>query len=287
MKSCMAWLQCDALHQEVRKLKMIGQGAVKQVFLSEWKGHKVALSKLSSLDYREDFVHGLEMLRALQSPHTVTLMGFCLEDHTFITEYHPLGSLVNLNTVLELEKYRSVNNWQTRLRLATEYVATLAFLHSSPAGVRVMCDSSDLAKTLSQYLLTNDFHLVANDLDALPRVERQAGGLVKCGHRELLGDFVAPEQRWPHGEELQFTDRLMPGYDEKTDIWKIPEVVNFLLGRVQGSDQVHFHLFDIHAQCKKRDPSQRPSAQEVLQLYRTVLDTMIKDNPTPGSRDML
>lgn len=31
MRNCSPWLQCPAVRSEVRKLKMIGQGAVKQV----------------------------------------------------------------------------------------------------------------------------------------------------------------------------------------------------------------------------------------------------------------
>ncbi|KAJ8281106.1 hypothetical protein GJAV_G00063590 [Gymnothorax javanicus] len=287
MKSCSPWLQCSAVRAEVRKLKMIGQGAVKQVFLAEWKGLKVAVSKLSSSDYREDFLHGLTMLQALQGPHVVLLVGLCVEDHTFVTEYHPLGSLLNLDSVLEQEKYRKLDTWRTRLQLALEYVSALHYLHNSPAGTRVMCDSNDPEKTLSQFLLTSDFHLVANDLDALPAVEKARGSLVKCGHRELRGEFVAPEQLWPHGEEVPFSDELMPGYDEKTDVWKIPDVTRFLLGRVSGGDVAHFHLFEIHSQCKRKDPAGRPSAREVLGVYRTVYANMIKDNPSTGSRDML
>ncbi|KAJ8335712.1 hypothetical protein SKAU_G00390540 [Synaphobranchus kaupii] len=287
MKNCSPWLQCPAVRTEVRKLKMIGQGAVKQVFLSEWRGHKVAVSKLSSLEYREDFLHGLAMLQALQGPHVVLLVGLCVEDHTFVTEYQPLGSLLNLDSVLEQEKYRKLDTWRTRLRLALEYVSALHYLHNSPVGTRVMCDSNDLGKTLSQFLLTSDFHLVANDLDALPAVERARGGLVKCGGRELRGEFVAPEQLWPHGEGAPFRDELMPGYDEKTDVWKIPDVARFLLGRVPGGDVAHLHLFQIHGECKRKDPASRPSARDVLGVYRTVYANMMKDNPSAGSRDML
>lgn len=287
MKNCSPWLQCDAVRKEVRKLKGIGQGAVKQVFLSEWKGHKVALSKLTGHDFQEDFLHGLEMLKALQSKYVVTLVGFCVEDNTVVTEYQPLGSLMNLNAVLNLVKYQSLNTWHNRFRLAMEYVAIINFLHSSPMGTRVMCDSNDLGKTLSQYLLTSDFHLVANDLDALPLVDRNANLLIKCGHRELLGEFVAPEQLWPHAKEMPFTDTLMPAYDEKTDIWKIPSVVDFLLGQVEGSDVVRFHLFDIHRECKKKNSVERPSVQTVLNVYKTVYATLIKENTTPGTRDML
>nr|XP_046164424.1 protein O-mannose kinase [Oncorhynchus gorbuscha]XP_046164425.1 protein O-mannose kinase [Oncorhynchus gorbuscha] len=288
MRNCSPWLECPQVRTEVRKLKMIGQGAVKQVFLSEWKGHKVALSKISSPEYQEDFLHGLSMLQALQGPHVVVLVGLCSEDHTLVTEYHPLGSLLNLDAVLAQERHRIRDTWQTHLRLALDYVSILHYLHTSPAGTRVMCDSNDLVKTLSQFLLTSDFHLVVNDLDALPEVGAPAGSLVRCGHRELTGEFVAPEQLWPHSDGQPFVDELMPGYDEKTDIWKIPDVTRFLMGRVAGGDVVHFHLFQINGECKRRDPQLRPSAMDVLSVYRSVYATMMRDSPGPGgSRDML
>ncbi|XP_074546746.1 protein O-mannose kinase [Halichoeres trimaculatus] len=280
MKNCTPWLQCSQIKAEVRPLKLVGQGAVKQVYLSDWRSQKVALSRLSSPDYLEDFLHGLSMLQALQGPQVVQLVGFCLEDHTQATEFHPLGSLLNLEAVLSQEKYLKHNTWQVRLRLATDYVSILHFLHSSPAGMRVMCDSNSLEKTLSQFLLTSDLHLVVNDLDALPEVDQSRGLLVKCGHRELTGDFVAPEQLWPFRDDT-FSDDLMPAYDEKTDIWKIPDVTWSLMGQVPGGDLVHFHLFQIHEQCKKVDPKLRPSAQDVLQVYRSVYSSMVRD------RDML
>ncbi|KAL0969638.1 hypothetical protein UPYG_G00230150 [Umbra pygmaea] len=288
MKNCSPWLECPQVRTEVRKLKMIGQGAVKQVFLSEWKGYKVALSKLSSLEYQDDFLHGLSMLQALQGPHVTMLVGGCQEDHTLVTEYHPLGSLLNLETVLTQGKHRARDTWQTRFRLALDYVSILHYLHSSSAGPRVMCDSNDLEKTLSQFLLTSNFRLVVNDLDALPQVGAAGAPLVKCGHRELTGDFVAPEQLWPHEKEQPFLDELMPGYNEKTDIWKIPDVTRFLLGRVAGGDVAHFHLFNIHEECKMREPQLRPSAKNVLSVYRSVYSTMMNDRPAAGgSRDML
>ena len=149
-----------------------------------------------------------------------------------------------------------------------------------------MCDSNSLEKTLSQFLLTSDFHLVANDLDALPEADPARGLLVKCGHRQLSGDFVAPEQLWPFGDAgAPFSDDAMPGYDEKTDIWKIPEVTRFLMGQVPGGDLVHFHLFQIHEGCKREDPRLRPSALQVLEAYRSVYRAMVRDSH--GSRDML
>lgn len=284
MRNCTPWLQCSQVRGEVRKLKLIGEGAVKKVYLAEWRTQKVALSSLSSVDYLEDFLHGLSMLQALQEPRVVQLVGFCPEDHLVVTQFHPLGSLLNLDRVLSLPQYHHHDSWQTRLRLATEYVSVLDYLHSGPAGCRVMCDSNSVEKTLSQFLLTSNFHLVVNDLDALPEADASRGLLVKCGHRELSGDFVAPEQLWPFGDQGKpFSDELMPGYDKKTDVWKIPNVTWALMGGVSGGDLVHFHLFQIHEQCKRVDPRLRPSARDVLKVYRSVYSSMVRD----GTRDML
>ncbi|NXV06533.1 SG196 kinase, partial [Cettia cetti] len=287
VKNCSPWLSCEAINREVRKLKCVGEGAVKKVFLSEWKEKKVVLSQLTNSELKEDFLHGLKMLKALQSKHVVRLLGYCEQQFTILTEYHPLGSLKGLNETLHIPKYKAMNTWHRRLMLAMDYVGVIRYLHSSPLGTLVMCDSNDLDKVLSQYLLTSDFHVLVNDLDALPLVNRSAGRLVKCGHRELRGEFVAPEQRWPYGEDVPFEDDLMPPYDEKTDIWKIPDVSNFFLGHVEGSDIVRLHLFDIHAACKKEDPAERPSAQEVLDTYRKVLTLLIREAAMPGTREML
>ncbi|XP_017514207.3 protein O-mannose kinase isoform X1 [Manis javanica] len=283
---CAPWLTCEELRAQVRPLRCAGQGAVKTVFLSEWKGHKVALSQLTSLEMKDDFLHGLQMLKSLQSKHVVTLLGYCEEDGVILTEYHPLGSLSSLEETLNLPRYQAMNTWQHRLQLAMDYVGVIHYLHHSPLGPLVMCDSSDLPKTLSQYLLTSNFSIVLNDLDALPLVDRSSGTLVKCGHRELLGDFVAPEQLWPYAGDRPFHDDLMPSYDEKTDIWKIPDVSSFLLGHVEGSDMVRFHLFDIHKACKSRTPAERPTTQDILDMYQKVLN-LLRDTTTSQTREML
>uniref|UniRef100_A0A8D2IX02 Protein O-mannose kinase n=1 Tax=Varanus komodoensis TaxID=61221 RepID=A0A8D2IX02_VARKO len=307
LKNCLPWLSCEAMKREVRKLKLVGEGAVKrgsrqltsfsssilspqqqpcEVFLSEWKENKVALSQLTKPQLEEDFIHGLQMLKSLQSKYVVKLFGYCEEEFMVLTEYHPFGSLNNLNDILNLPKYKNSNTWYNRFLLAIDYVSIIHYLHNSPLGTFVMCDSSDLDKVLSQYLLTSSFHVVVNDLDALPLVNKSAGQLIKCGHQELQGNFVAPEQLWPYGKTTPFADSLMPPYDEMTDIWKIPDVSNFLLGEVDGSDLVRFHLFDIHVACKK-SPAERPSAQMVLDTYRKILASLVRESVMPRTKDML
>ena len=58
------------------------------------------------------------------------------------------------------------------LQLALGTVDFLDFVHPSPLGTLVMCNSSNLSKTLSQYLLTTNSNIVLNDLDTLPLVNR-------------------------------------------------------------------------------------------------------------------
>ncbi|KAB0356651.1 hypothetical protein FD754_000807 [Muntiacus muntjak] len=190
------------------------EGAEKGVFLPQRKERKVAPSRLTRLEVRDDFLNGRRMLQAPQSKHVVTLLGYCENDNIIPTDL-----------------------WQYRLQLALGGVAILHFLHPRPLGALVMCDSSDLSKTQPRYPLTANFGLVLSDLDTLPLLNR-GQTLVKCGHWELRGDF-----------RTTFKDDLMPTYDKTSDIWKIPDISSFLLGHVEGSDMVRFHLSDIHKAC--------------------------------------
>ncbi len=210
------------------------------------------------------------MLRHFQPHgHVVQLIGSC--DLTFVTEFYHLGSGDRLETVLQAEPYQKHNTIMTRFKLCISYVEAIHFLHTSPLGTRVMCDSNDPQKALSQFLITPDLNLVLNDLDALPEVNTLHGLTIKCGHRDLLGDGVAPEQLWPFQDE-EFDYSLMPGYDEKTDIWKIPGVCDVILGA--GVVSLRLHLFEIHSQCLEEDPASRPSAADILRVYYQIWKTL-------------
>uniref|UniRef100_UPI00358E45CA protein O-mannose kinase isoform X2 n=1 Tax=Myxine glutinosa TaxID=7769 RepID=UPI00358E45CA len=273
MGRCEPWLGCSALRRIIPR-RMIGQGAVKQVYLAQWRGFRTALSRLRVPALRADFRHGVRMLRGLQSEAVVQLVGFCNQDDLLLTEFHPLGTLANVERVLESWGRR--DDSRMRLAIATSYVSVLAFLHSSPLGTRVMCDSNDLPKTLSQFLLLEHLGVVANDLDALPNTRShfnstQAKG-VHCGFRSITGDFAAPEQRWAPSSH-----HPPPAYDEKTDIWKIPAVTDFVMGNGPGSDIVRLHLFEVHRHCKLLKPEMRPSAAVVLRHYTTAYRELLRD----------
>lgn len=266
MKNCHPWLTCDDI-QEVRSVRLLFQGVVKNIYLAHLSGNLVIMSNLSNPLYKTDFDHHIQMLKEFSpNENIVQLIGHC--NHSVITEYHKLGSALNVDSLTE--KFNKWMNLTTRLLFCIYYVEIIAFLHNSPSGTRVMCDSNSLSKTLSQYLITEDFRLILNDLDALPRVDHNTGQKIKCGHVGLFGDFVAPEQRWL-GTIDSFDDDLMPSYDEKSDIWKIPDVCNSFLGYNRDSDIVKFMLFDVHKQCKSELPHERPTANSVLKRYNEVL----------------
>ena len=181
-----------------------------QVFLGSWHGHEVAVSTLRTSLYIEDFQHGLKMLKLLQpNPLVTQLVGWCTEQHRYVTEYHRHGSADLLPTLVASQNHMqsfSLPYW--RFRFCLNYVDILVLLHGgSSAGVRVMCDSNDLYKLLQQFLITVDFRLVLNDLDALPEVTNTSK--IKCGHREIVSDFAAPEQLWPF-DDVDFDDADMP-----------------------------------------------------------------------------
>lgn len=234
-------------------------------------------NKLSDELYQSDFDHGWRMLTGFQhSPLVVQIIGRC--NNTFLSEYHRHQSARNIPPIVQ-ELFKDLASYPekelaTRFNLCINYVEIIDFLHNSPLGVRVMCDTNDLQKTLDQYLVTDDLRLVVNDLDALPEVIHSNGTLIKCGRREVFGGLAAPEQIWPYENET-FDDERMTPYDEKTDIWKIPDVCNYFLQDVKDSRGIRLRLLTVHQRCKEPQPQFRPSAGEILRNYRQIMDEYI------------
>lgn len=264
MKECHPWITCNDI-KDMALGDLLGFGAVKQVYQSSWKGQAVAYVYINNRDFLEDFRAGLDFLKGIgANKFIVQLIGFCEEAHVYITEYHPLGNAANIQKVFS---ERNIMGLRERFQLCINYVSILEFLHNNPLGTRVMCDSNTLNKTLEQYLITSSLSLILNDVDALPQVGRE--GII-CGHREIRGEFVAPEQKWPHDGE-EFTEERMPRYSEKVDIWKIPSVCNHFLGKSEEARIFRYHVFSMHRQCREKTPQARPSAGEVLQFYEDLL----------------
>ena len=148
----------------------------------------------------------------------------------------------------------------------------LQFFHTQPDGSYVMCDSNNLRRLLKQILVRNDFQLVANDLDDFPLANRAKNVTIKCKTPVIRNKFAAPEQRW------KAMDEVVPGYDEKADIWKIPDVCEFFTSTpgatTPGYEALHNQLVGIHGLCKRITSSERPSAEQVLQEYLRVFNSL-------------
>lgn len=260
MTECHSLLTCEDIgNLDVGNL--IGFGAVKQIYQTTWQNNTLAFVHINNRNYSTDFLHGLEMLQELgPSKYIVQLVGFCREAEVYLTEYHPLGNGINI--------YENIFDLKKRFKLCIDYVSILEFLHTSPIGKLVMCDSSELNKTLEQYLITSSLNLILNDVDALPKVGHQ--GII-CGHKELRGNFIAPEQKWPYQGENYEEVRMQP-YDEKVDIWKIPPVCNYFLGNSEAAKAFRFHVYPIHRECRAIHPQNRPTATEVLKFYENICD---------------
>ena len=217
------------------------------------------------------------MLQELQSSegHVTQIIGMCGD--VVITEFHQYGSASNIQHVLKSVDVQS-NHAQIKFKLCMNYVRILNFLHNGPLNrTYVMCDSNDLDKTLQQYLIADDLRLILNDVDSLAVIDRNQNKGIKCGHKELSGEFVAPEQLWPFDND-EFFDEEMPAYDEKADIWKIPNVCNYFLGHDSYVPTLKLQLFDIHMKCKQIRASERPTAADVLEVYHSISTEYFGEN---------
>ena len=287
-------LTCDDL-DEITRIAVIGEGAVKVVRLAKWKHQLIALSELKDTNYQDDFNHNRAMLIKLaDSNKVVKLLGAC-NDTFIITQFHPLGSPLNLPFWTQSWPNKILNGTLDCLKLCLHYVDLINFFHTHPSGPLVMCDSNSLEKLLSQFLLslddvkadtqstdslTSGLRLIANDLDALPSVKRNG---IKCGSRQIFGTFAAPEQHWPYLDR-PFNDSKMPVYNEKIDIWKIPDVCAWFLKFSSDSEFLLARLKPIHIQCKQIDPSARPSAAKVHQSYMELYSELLVEMESNYSR---
>ena len=187
--------------------------------------------------------------------------------------YYKHGSANFLGKLLQKPNFSQYNNTQTRFQLIVDYVKIMNYMHNSPIGIRVMCDTANMGKLLSQYLITDDFHMVVNDLDNTPDV-RDGNGMI-CNSAKRSSTWFAPEQRWPYRPDV------MPKNDEKVEIWRIPAIVQKLLGGVDGSSFVKSKLERVMKRCQATNPKKRPSAKELLQELLRVQQLITHELPPP------
>jgi len=266
MAACQAYLNCSQIHSDITATTRIGNGYFKTIWLGKWLGQDVVYTRptIHNEYYKSSVTADYENMKSLAHNYQVTqLIGFCEEDDTLVTEYFPLKDLSKINQLLQNEIFDSS---AFRINMCLKYAKLLDFLHNSPIGTRSLCDTKTLRNTLSQYTLRDDFAIVANDLDLL----LQPNQCIKIYQKRVTTIFTPPEMR----NYTHFNTNIP--IDEKIDIWKIPDVCDFMLGdfKIQLPHSTQKVINGLHGSCKNERPDLRPSARNVSHQYESVLEML-------------
>ena len=295
-RACTPTLGCrelDAL-AAAEKTELVGTGGVKNVVKMHLpdapRSIFIALSTALSTDL-SDFDDGITSLEDLQArPHAarsvVPLLGHCVargRASKMATPFYPLGSANLLESANQGPGgITGAEAARFRINAAASYLDALVVLHGAPVP-RVLCDAREgPLKLLSQFLVADmRGKLVLNDVDAAPALDpkcltRDGDAGVRCGHSQFFPhEWVAPEMLWPHANK-PFVDTDMPCYTEKVDIWRVPEMIDFLVAGVDllavgvsesASRTFRRRVTALKKLCKQRDPRDRPAAAWVRQHF--------------------
>lgn len=238
---------------------------MKRIYTANLQGNSVVIARVK----RFKFNQYLDSMVELQQTGIVAqLVGMCEEPAwpEVVLQYHSLGSLLSVAQM--------PSDLDLRWRVVMSYLDVVEKLHNEvPRSPRVLCDASRTEITLSQFLLTDDFRVVLNDVDEL--IAASTDGKVRCNCNiirggsefsdggEGMGCLVPPEQK-KCGTNVFYT--------EKIDIWKIPDITAAILGESDDSVNLWNHLYHIHQECKLDDPTLRPPIEFVVAKYREVQD---------------
>ena len=272
--SCSKRLTCDDIQEAVRPSSLLWEDEKWQCFLAEWNSYRVIFTKLK--DKFEEEVDMEEVFSAMQglSPHPNLLypIGSCTSTKTII--YGMTDQVFPLTQLDSFLAKAGCDNWMVRFKLAIDYVRLLNYLHLHSSGPYVLCNSHSIELLLSQFVVSHHIQLLLANFDNLPYGQLP----VVCSQQELHGDFVAPEQKWPYGRLKMFNPDEQPGYFYTSDIWKVPDVTQAILGNSRESRKISNYLLAIHHRCKHLNHLQRPSASEVLTEYETVWLSVVGNN---------
>ena len=277
---CESVLTCDDILHEVRISKLMHTLGNWHYYQAEWNGYEVVYGKIHNENVN---INSNAILALSPHPNLLYPIGFCEEQRAIVFSIdqwrgtHSVGSVSELNTILA---QTGCDNWMVRFQLCLDYIRILYHLHTEPSGPYVLCNSQSLELILSQFLISAEMRMLLVNYDNLPQVRigtnntTSPKSLVKCSKSELINDFVAPEQKWPLNKLKVFNSDEQPGYNEKTDVWKIPDVVRVLLGadllKTAANEHIVDYLVAIHHRCKRINPDERPAISDVLKEYELV-----------------
>ncbi len=270
--SCKKHLVCDQIEHDVRIINSLFDIGRWNFKMAEWSGYQSIHASIKTEDTLPTIIEPDIVSEILRNSSLLYPIGFCTETKAIVYVKPSLsrirGPANKLDTLFA--HHVDCDNWIVRFRLAIDFVRMLAWLHSTPGGPVVFCNSFNLEHTFQQLAITENWELTLGTFDNLKQVK--TGSLIKCSDKEIEGNFVAPEQRWPYRGLKVFNIQQQPSYSESTDVWKIPDVTESLLGslKMEGQRSPLIYLSGTHSKCKNVDPGSRPSATQVLQKYMEV-----------------
>lgn len=272
--SCAKFLSCDDLVTDVRPTSLLWQTHQWRYYAADWNSFRLMYSQKheESLDSIEDIGKAWETVTELAPQQNLLYpVGSCADTKTIVYGIaEDIYPLMQLDSVLERRK---CNNWMVRFKLAIDYVRLLDYLHLHPSGPYVLCNSHSLDTLLSQFAVSEHFELLLSSFENMP----SGHDPVVCSRKELHGTFIAPEQNWPYGHYKMFNADEQPGYYHTSDIWKVPDVTESLLGNSKESEKVLNYLVGIHHKCKSTDYTWRPSAKDILTEYEFIWNALVGD----------
>lgn len=160
---------------ELRIVKVIGEGSFGRVYLAAWHETNVAVkvlldnsiteSQAATLSLSSPILQKLEaegsLLASLRHPNIVNFMGVCTFPPAIVTEYCPRGSLTD---VLRLAKnnteFAQYLTWPRRIAMLTDAASGMLFLHKHrPPIVHRDLKSPNLLVTDHFKVQISDFNL--------------------------------------------------------------------------------------------------------------------------------
>lgn len=305
MRQCRPWLDCDEIEDNIELThKDVGNGLGKSFSKAVLEGYPVAFvrtreDKLTSGRIVERVRQGFDNLKMLQPhPRVTQLLGYCIAGNitVMITELGTWGDLRQFMLSPEFHEFTLAQ----RTDIAVQVVDAVGYIHNSPSGSRINCDMNTVGQALAQFVVLNDFRVVLNDVDDLPVGDSRTSVKSQCivGRHNVNStadhSFEAPERRWPWPDRFpkeidpeELANRLTSGeyqgdysngvefkspqVDEKSDIWKLPDLIEKIIYSGLPTDAITTkrmkamitHLKPIMKDCKNKDPDTRPTAKVV------------------------
>ncbi len=260
------------------KNEKIGEGGFGIVYKGTYQFAPAAIKQLQidnlSSDAEEEFNKEAAIMAQLHHPNVVHFYGYCTVPKCLVMEYMPKGSLF---TVLHNKKESL--DWNIRMRIATDMVSGLAFLHSRNILHRDIKSLNVLLDGHSNAKLT-DFGLsqVKNETKSKTSATKT--------HQDTVGtvQWMAPEL---------FKRRAV--FTQKADIYSLGITFWELAARkipyardtqaaiptfVQQGEREDIpqdcpeKLAHLIQQCWANDPNARPSALEIARFMTTDAKTL-------------